>query len=152
TTFVSLPTNLGLTDDEIKNTPHIMAPRFGRQINWRVPNRKLHIGVAWGGSPFNDINAHRSFPVTQLLTLAEVPGAQLYALQVGQQAQDLYDACMLSIVRDLAPNIRDVVDTLQVLSGLDMVITCESALWHIAQLAQVETWIPYSFLGRDFRL
>lgn len=152
TTFVSLPTNLGLSDDEIRNTPHIDFPRYGKVVNWRVPGRKLHVGVAWSGSPFNDINAHRSFHVTQLFDLTGVPGVQLYSLQIGQGAQDLYDHCMLSLIRDLNPEVRDVCDSLRVLKGLDLVITCESALWHIAQLAGVETWVPYSYLGRDWRL
>jgi hypothetical protein len=38
------------------------------------------------------------------------------------------------------------------LQEIDLVITCESALGHIAAMADKETWIPYSFLGRDYRL
>jgi len=52
----------------------------------------------------------------------------------------------------LAPYIRDVVDTVSILKQLDLVICCESALAHIAALAGAECWVPYSRLGKDYRL
>ncbi len=55
-------------------------------------------------------------------------------------------------MRNLAPYIRDVCDTLSLFKELDMVICCESALGHIAGLGQKECWIPYSYSGRDYRL
>ena len=49
--------------------------------NWRIPDRKLHIGISWAGSPLNDIDKHRNIPVTQFFDLYKVPGIQLYSLQ-----------------------------------------------------------------------
>jgi hypothetical protein len=152
TTFVSLPTALGLSDEEIRDTPHITYPVVPLPGGWRVPDRKLHIGIAWAGSPLNDINHHRSIPVEQFFDLYRVPGIQLYGLQVGQFAQQLYDTHGLPVVRDLSPYIRDVVDTISILRQLDLVICCESALGHIAALAGTECWMPYSRLGKDYRL
>jgi tetratricopeptide (TPR) repeat protein len=151
-TFVSLPYNLGLTDDEIRNAPHIEVPQVISPMNWKVPDRKLHVGIAWFGSALNNINRHRSIPVTQFFELYKVPGVQLYAMQVGQGSQDLYDNNGLALVRDLSPAIRDVVDTVGLIRHLDLIITCESALGHIAALAGKESWVPYSFLGRDYRI
>lgn len=152
TTFVSLPFALGLSDEEIVNQRHITAPRIQIPINWKVSDRKLHVGIAWAGSPLNDINVHRSIHVTRFFDLFRVPGVQLYSLQVGPQAQDLYDNHGLALVRDLAPGIRDVVDTVNILDRLDLVICCESALGHIAALAGKECWVPYSYMGRDYRI
>lgn len=153
TTFVSLPFALGLTDDEIRNTPQIVydAPRTNA-AQWKVPDRKLHIGIAWRGSPLNEINEHRSIPLTQFLDLYKVPGIQLYGLQVDQNRQQLYDLGCAPLVKDLSGYIRDVSDTCSILKDLDLVITIESALGHICTLAGVETWVPYSYLGRDYRL
>lgn len=152
TTFVSLPTALGLSEEEIRSTPHIAWPKTQLPMNWKLPDRKLHVGIAWAGSPLNDINNHRSIPVEQFFELHRVPGVQLYSLQVGPQAQQLYDAHGLPFVRDLNPYIRDVVDTLAVVSDLDLVICCESALGHISALAGVECWLPYCRLGLDYRV
>jgi hypothetical protein len=152
TTFVSLPTALGLTTQEIRQAPHISYPVVPLPMNWKVPDRKLHIGIAWAGSPLNDINVHRSIPVEQFFELVQVPGIQLYGLQVGQHGQQLYDVHGTPFVRDLSPYVRDVVDTISILKKLDLVISCESALAHIAALAGTECWIPYSRLGLDYRL
>ena len=152
TTFVSLPTALGLTTEEIRSTPSISFPRVQLPPNWKLPDRKLHIGIAWAGSPLNDINNHRSIPVEQFFELYRVPGVQLYSLQIGPEAQRLYDSHGLPLVRDLQPYIRDVVDTLSILRDLDLVICCESALGHIAALAGKECWMPYCRLGLDYRI
>lgn len=151
-TFVSLPSALGLSDEEIRNQPHIQTPNILQPVNWLIPDRKLHIGIAWAGSPLNDIDKHRNIPLKQFLELYKVPGVQLYSLQVGERSKELYDIGCLSLIRDLTPYIRDVVDTLGLLTKLDLVITAESALGHICALAGKQCIIPYSHLGRDYRI
>jgi tetratricopeptide (TPR) repeat protein len=151
-TFVGLPTALGLTDEEIRSTPPIDCPRGSLPGGWKVPDRKLHIGIAWSGSSLNDINPHRSIPFEQFLELYRVPGVQLYSLQVDGEFQRMYDAHGLPLVRDLKPLIRDIVDTTTILRELDLVICCESALGHICVMVGKECWIPYSYLGLDYRV
>lgn len=151
-TFVSLPSALGLTDEEIVNTPHISCPRVGSYDNWKVPDRKLHIGIAWGGSKLNDVDKHRNIPLVKFLDLYQVEGIQLYSLQVDDRVKELHELGCAALVRDLSSYIRDVQDTVGILAQLDLVITCESALGHIAALAGKECWVPYSYQGRDYRL
>jgi tetratricopeptide (TPR) repeat protein len=151
-TFVGLPTALGLTTQEIKDAPNIAIPPFHIGTKWKAPARKLHIGVAWAGSPQNDIDGHRSFPVTHLLELYRVPGLQLYSLQVGPRAKDLHDAGAAALIWDLAPQIRDVSDTVAIIRELDLVVTCESALGHISGMMGKECFVPYSYRGRDYRI
>lgn len=151
-TFVSLPFALGLNDEEIRSTPGIEAPRGHIPINWKVPDRKLHVGIAWAGSDLNNINVHRSIPVEQFFDLCAVPGVQLYALQVDHRRQQMYDRGGSPLIVDLARYVHDVVDTIAMVDKLDLVICCESALGHIAAVADKECWIPYSHLGLDYRL
>jgi hypothetical protein len=152
TTFVSLPGNLEMSEDELRNTPFpAIRPMFA-PTNWKVPGRKLHIGIAWGGSMLNDINKHRSIPIDFFGDLFSVPGVQLYSLQVGQQNQEMYDAGYAPLIRDLTQYISGVDSTIALLQHLDLVITCESALGHICSIIGKECWIPYSTLGKDYRL
>ena len=153
TTFVSLPFALGLSDDEIRNAPQIKfdAPRTNA-AQWKVPDRKLHIGIAWRGSSLNEINEARSIPVTQFLDLYKVPGIQLYGLQIDDNKRQMFDLGCSPVIKDLSGYVRDVVDTLSLLRDLDMVITIESSLGHICTMAGIETWVPYSYLGRDYRV
>lgn len=150
-TFMSLPTALGLTDKQIIEQPHISMPRVSCQTNWKVPDTKLHIGIAWKGNARSDIDKYRSIPVTQFLELYRVPNIQLYSLQVDASSAELYDQGCVALIRDLKPYINDVTDTLALVNQLDLVICLESALGHIAGLAGKETWIPYSYGGRDYR-
>lgn len=153
TTFVSLPFALGLTDDEIRNAPQFKfdAPRSNAK-QWKVTDRKLHIGIAWRGSALNDINEFRSIPVTQFLDLYRVPNIQLYSLQVDLSKQQLLDAGCQAVIKPLDGYIRDVTDTVSLMKDLDLIITIESALGHIATLAGVETWVAYCYAGRDWRV
>ena len=149
--FVSLPFALDLTDAEIVNAPHINPPPYTMASTWKA-DRKFHIGIAWFGSPASDINHWRSFPFSELLRLHDVPGVQLYSLQLGERSRDLHDAGAAGFVRDLAPYIKDVTSTLAIVRELDLVVTTESLLGHICALAGTECWIPYSYMGRDYRL
>ena len=151
TTFVSLPATLGLSDEEVINAPPIHIDRYDFTQNWRIPDRKLHIGIAWAGSPLNDIDKHRNIPVTQFFNLYKVPGIQLYSLQKSDRNKELYDAGGMSLIWDLVPYIASAVDTMALLRKLDLVICCESALAHMCMMLGVECWVPVSYLGRDYR-
>jgi tetratricopeptide (TPR) repeat protein len=152
TTFVSLPTALGLSDDEIKNAKGVAIPQFTVPLSWRSPDKKFHVAVAWRGSKLSDIDHHRSFGIENFLRLYEVPGIQLYSIQADASAAELHSAGCAALIRDLSPFISDVSDTTGILRHIDLVITVESAPGHIAGACGKETWIPYSFLGSDYRL
>lgn len=152
TTFVSLPHALGLDDATIKETPQIQSPVYSLPTSWKVSDRKLHIGIAWGGSPLNDIDRHRNIPFTEFYELYRVPGVQLYSLQVDQHKNQMIESGAAPVVADLSPYISDVVATVSLLQQLDLIISVESALPHICAMAGKECWIPYSYSGRDYRI
>lgn len=158
TTFVSLPFALKLTDEQIRNTPPIPADagQAGARpasAGWKVPGQKLHVGIAWAGSEQNLINRHRSIPLTHFFDLSRVRGIQLYSLQIDQaRIKEMNDLGGGAFIRDLSSYVRDVCDTISLLRDLDLVITCESALGHICATIGKECWIPYSYLGRDYRI
>lgn len=152
TTFISLPFALGLTTEEIKTAPNFVPPRIQLPGQWKVPDKKLHVGIAWAGSPLNEIDKHRNIPVEQFLSLYKVPSLQLYSLQVGDRSKEAAEIGASSLILDLSRYISDVTDTLGILKDLDLVICCESALGHIAALAGTPCWHPYSWCGRDWRI
>jgi len=153
TTFVSLPFALGLTDEEIRNTPQIEyeAPRSNAK-QWKMPDRKLHIGITWRGSALNEMNEWRSIPLMQFLDLYKVPGVQLYSLQVDANKQQLHDFGCAPIIKDLSGYIRDITDTCSFLRDLDLVVGCDSALGHICTMMRKEYWLGYAWMARDYRV
>ena len=150
-TFVSLPFALDLSDEKIKSAPCIDVPRPPMSNQWKVSDRKFHIGIAWAGSPLNDIDKHRNIPIHHFVELYRVPGIQLYSLQVDQKKSDLNLWGFAPLIRDLSGYIRDVADTYSILPELDLIITVESALGHICSMGDHECWVGYSWLGRDYR-
>lgn len=152
TTFVSLPFVLGLSDEEVKNAQFAhKIERFQIPDNWKFPGRKYHIGIAWSGSSLNQINRDRSIPLKHFFELCRVPGVALYSLQVDAEGDNLTNYGADGLVRNLKSYLYDVCETASFLDKLDLVITCESALGHICSAIGKECWIPYSFLGRDYR-
>lgn len=160
TSMVSLPWSMSLTQDEIVGTSQIELPFSGvasmYDQAWKVKDARLHVGIAWAGSTLNQINPYRSIPITTFLELARVPGVQLYSLQIdsghSSAAKDLHEQGCAAVIRDLSGYIADVSDTVSFLQHLDLVVSIESALPHICAAVGRECWIPYSLLGRDWRL
>lgn len=152
TSFVSLPTALDLSEEQIRAASGIKIPQFQVSRSWKSPDRKHHIAVAWRGSKNSDIDHHRSFPVENLLRLYEIDGVQLYSIQVGEEAKELHTAGCAALIRDLSPFINDVADTTAILRDVDLVVSVESAPAHIAGACGVRTIIPYSHAGNDYRI
>lgn len=154
TTPMSLPVPLGLTTEQIIAQPHLDCPAFTlpNAQGWKVPNRKLHVGICWAGSPQNDQEPWRAMQPEHFLELSCVPGLQMYSFQVGERAQDLHQSGGAVIIRDLSPYIRDVCDTVAIMREMDLIVCVETSLGHIAGLMGKPAIICYSKHGRDWRI
>lgn len=114
--------------------------------------KRFHIGCVWAGSDMQDIERWRRMTVEHFLELYRVPGIQLYSLQKGPRAQDLHTAGAVSLIKDLSPFINDVCDTVSIMRHLDLVITIETSVGHMAAAAGVPCWVFCSRHGADFRI
>lgn len=152
--ITSLPFALGMDDDRIANAkpPKVPYTSLAATVPWKSPGRKLHVGIAWAGAPQSDIDRWRSFTIADMLPLTQVPGIQLYGLQVGPRAADIHASGSQSMVKDLSPYIRSFADTASIVRDLDLVITVESAMRHLCGLLGVECFVPYPHFGEgDYR-
>ena len=133
--MMSLPVAMGLKDNEILE---IGEEWTGRPIattiqpDWLVPSRKLHVGIAWAGSPDMENNTNRSTVPEEFLALYDAPGIQLYSLQVGPEALPNKHAHLGNLIRDLSWEIRDVTDTMAIMEHLDAVVSVCTSVVHIA--------------------
>lgn len=147
----SLPVALGLTDEQIAGSANVPVPAFTRPTTWKAPNRKLHIGIAWAGSAMNEIERWRRMPMEIFLELYRVQGIQLYSLQIGDNAMDVHRAGCAGLIKDLAPYVRDVADTVAIVNELDLIICVETSLGHIAGAVGKECWVLLARNGGDYR-
>jgi len=102
----------------------------------------LRIGLAWRGDPQHPNDADRSLPsLATLAPLAELPGTRFFSLQKGH-AERLASAPERPFaIENLAPHIDDFADTAAALAHLDLVITVDTSLAHLAGAMGKPCWV-----------
>lgn len=105
------------------------------------------VGIAWQGNPKYLADRYRSFPLVDFEPLARVPGVHLFSLQKAPGAEQL-QAALPFPVHDLGPRLDEVtgpfMDTAAVMKNLDLVITVDTALAHLAGALGVSAWVVLS--------
>ena len=133
-----LPAIFGTDLDSIPaDVPYIDAP-------FRIPPRRqgpLKVGLAWAGNPSHQNDRNRSCGLEVLLDLLAVPGARFFGLQVGPRAADIEALGCGALIDDLDPSIDDFMDTAREVQRLDLVITVDTALAHLAGALARPVWL-----------
>jgi Tfp pilus assembly protein PilF len=99
------------------------------------------IGISWQGSPHNPSDRTRSFRLAEFSELVKLPGVQLYSLQFGTGREQVSGFETDTLV-DLGDRLGDFDNTAAIVQNLDLVITCDSALAHLAGGLGVPVWVP----------
>ena len=119
----------------------------------KKPDRVFKIGIAWQGNRGHKGDRWRSFPLTHFAHLAELPGVRLISLQKGDGSEQLAELAGRFPVAELTrrnkggEDRRDFLDTAAVMSQLDLVVTPDSSLAHLAGGLGVRVWVPLSTVG-----
>jgi Tfp pilus assembly protein PilF len=101
----------------------------------------FRIGIAWQGNPRYVRDRQRSFRLDQLEPLAHVAGVRLFSLQKGFGAEQIAELDGRLAVTDIGSRFTDFMDTAAVMRGLDLVITLDSSLAHLAGALGIPTWV-----------
>ena len=131
--LMSLPHLLGTTLENLPaQTPSLEAdPALSAEWKKRLPRGgSLKVGVVWAGSAGYKNDRYRSLPVQELAPLAALPGVALYSLQLGAAVGEL--AALGDGVCDLSGSLRDFADTAAVIENLDLVLSVDTAVAHLA--------------------
>ena len=99
----------------------------------------LRVGIAWQGNPGHKGDRWRSVRLEQFAPLAEHAGVRLVSLQKGAGSEQLEKMPGLAI--DLGPELTDLADTAAVIRCLDLVITVDTAVAHLAGALGVPVWV-----------
>jgi tetratricopeptide (TPR) repeat protein len=105
------------------------------------------IGIAWQGSRSNTFDRTRSFPLHHFEPIADVPGVRLISLQKGDGTEQIDELAGRFPVAELVDrgageeDTRDFLSTAAVMSQLDLVITPDSSVAHLAGGLGVPVWI-----------
>jgi hypothetical protein len=148
--LMSLPHRFGTELHSIPRAPYLTVPGTLNATLKRPPGTRIAAGIAWAGSPKHTSDRHRSLPVEEFLALADLPGLTLFGLQVGPRAADLKAAGGDVLVTDLSAELGDFAVTAAVLRELDLVITVDTALAHLAGALGRPCWVLLPF-SADWR-
>jgi len=124
--------------------PYLAAPN--RSILPPPPaGTRLRVGLCWAGSAVHSNDAARSVPFTLFLPLLGIPGLELVSLQVGPRAADIAAAGAEPLILDPSSRLGDFGDTASVLAGIDLVISVDTSVAHLAGALGRPVWtlLPY---------
>jgi len=110
--------------------------------NGKAAGKELRVGLVWGGNP--KPNPRRSCPLSAFAPLARAPGVTFYSLQKGDPAQQAPPPGLNLI--DLTVGLNDFADTAALIANLDLVITIDTGVSHLAGAVGKETWVMLPFV------
>ena len=113
--------------------PYVRAdPAISTMWAMRLPSNGLRVGLVWAGQArpwlpgFVNLDRRRSIDVAMLAPLAAITGVQLISLQKGSQEQPPFP------LFDPMHEARDFADTAAIVANLDLVITVDTSVVHLA--------------------
>jgi tetratricopeptide (TPR) repeat protein len=125
------------------------APQLVAAWRRRIGEPGFKIGICWQGS-LTRVDAGRAFPLRQFAILSGIPGVRLISLHKGEGEAQLNDLPTGMVVETLGDEFDTgpdaFVDTAAVMKCCDLVITCDTAIAHLAGALGVKTWValPYA--------
>jgi len=137
----SLPFALGLTLARVPEDVPYLTPDPARVAAWAarvamLPGRR--VGLAWAGNPFHVDDARRSIPPALLAPLLAVPDVSFVGLQPGRPRA-------APQIHDWTADLHDFADTAALVQTLDLTISVDSAVAHLAGALGRPVWLLNRF-------
>jgi Tfp pilus assembly protein PilF len=123
---------------------HADPARIGvwrRRLDAMLPHGARRIGLAWSGRPTHPNDRRRSIPLARLAPLAAPGGASFVSLQKPMPPADLPAVAQLPGLADLSAELADFGETAALIANLDLVITVDTAIAHLAGAMARPVWI-----------
>ncbi len=137
--MMSLASAIG-TDGWPPPSPPYLNPSPDRIALWRQRLSLLSglkVGIAWAGRPEHQNDANRSIPPELCAPLGQLEGISWISLQFGSDRPKSIPVQFL----DLADKVADFCDSAALVSALDLVVTVDSAVAHLAGAMGVPVWL-----------
>jgi tetratricopeptide (TPR) repeat protein len=148
--LMSLPQRFNTTLDTIPAAAgYLQVPKVNAST-WPITNAALKIGLVWAGNPQHKNNHNRSLPLKLLEPLLENTVIQFYSLQCGLPPQEINSTPFKDRLVDLSSQLKSWIETAQLISQLDLIITVDTAVAHLSGALGKPTWMLLPFIP-DFR-
>jgi tetratricopeptide (TPR) repeat protein len=143
----SLPYAFGTRLETVPAAVPYLAAEPALRETWlkRIGAKGFKIGVVWQGNSDPEADRARSLPLTALAPLAGIAGVRLISLQKGfgeEQLSLLAPAMQVETLgADFDAGDDAFVDTAAAMTCLDLVVTCDTSIAHLAGALAVPVWV-----------
>ena len=146
--LLSLPLAFGTTLETVPCEVPYLHNQTCRPTWLQNPDASsCHVGLVWAGNPSNRVDGRRSLPFVELDVLFSVPGVKFYSFQRGNVG---FDEKQSSRFEAVLPDSGDFAATGSALCRMDLVITVDTALAHLAGSIGLPVWIVLPYVS-DWR-
>lgn len=145
--LLSLPRCRGTNLESIPNAiPYLAAPRpLAAPLCAELAEPGFKVGLVWAGSPSHPDDRQRSTTLAVFAPLGRIPGPRLFALQTGAAAAEAAAPPAGLSIRTLTPGLESFAHTAAVIDRLDLVITVDTAVAHLAGALGKPVWTLLPF-------
>jgi hypothetical protein len=149
--LMSLPHVFGTTLETIPaSVPYVDAAalrrRKGSSSLLLNDSEYPKVGIAWAGSTANRTDRHQSCPLNEFLRILSIPEVSFYSLQKDERNKDLADLHSEISVQNLETEIGDFGDLAVIIDQLDLVISVDTSVAHIAGALGKPVWTLLSYM------
>ncbi|MBW4579432.1 MAG: tetratricopeptide repeat protein [Tildeniella nuda ZEHNDER 1965/U140] len=158
--LMSLPGILGTTLETVPAQIPYLTPPAESRVQLAIPPRlkelakqpdqshqpPLKVGIVWSGGHLYKKNQSRSCPLMHFQRLLQLPDIAYYSLQKGIAQINLAELGWESQVQDLSSQLSDLADTAAAIAQLDLVITVDTSIAHLAGALGKPVWVLLTFL------
>jgi len=154
--MLCLPRLFGTTLQTVPGRTPYLAADADRAALWAARLRAMggrKVGLIWAGAARRHdpraaiLDARRSLRLAQFAPLASAEGAQFVSLQIGEPAAEAREPPAGMRLVDWTPELDDFADTAALVAGLDLVITVDTAVAHLAGGLGRPVWILSRYDG-----
>ena len=108
--------------------------------------RDLKVGITWAGSPTHINDRNRSISLNDFKCLLDIEGCEFFSLQVGEHHRDIKQCGYSRIIKDLGKQFTNFHHTASVILQLDLVISVDTAVAHLAGALGKPVWTLLPFV------
>jgi len=145
--LLSLP---GLFQTTVETIPTTVPYVFADPIKVSCWKQKLtgpdfKVGIVWAGNPSHKRDRSRSVELERFAVLNKIPGLRLYGLQKGEAARQAGELAGAMDIQNFDDGLADFSDTAALIANLDLVISVDTAVAHLAGSMGKPIWVmlPY---------
>jgi tetratricopeptide (TPR) repeat protein len=150
--LLSLPLAFGTTLDTIPCTTRYLSAEPERVARWRerLGSQGFKIGICWQGNPRNSQDIGRSPRLEMFAPLASIPAVRLISLQKHHGLEQLAAKPAGLRIEELGEEFDSgpdaFIDAAAVMETLDLVISSDTAIAHLAGALARPTWVPLRYV------